>query len=150
MKEERPNEIAGDSGAGEAHDSDNRPGPGTVERNAEQPLRVRKAGGPRTPEGKQRTKLNALKYGIFSDIALLPGESRVKYNLLLNGFCESFLPVGKFEEVLVEDMATNRWHVRRVIQAEVAEFRKVIDFMQWEQQTRGGRRQVDAEPIAAG
>ena len=111
--------------------------PGTaVASEAGQSALSRKAGGPRTIEGKQRSKVNALRHGIFSDIPLLNGESRVKYNSLLNGFSESLLPMGVLEKVLVEDMATNRWRHHRAIQAEAAEIRKAIDFMHWEQKTR--------------
>ena len=111
--------------------------PGTaVTSEAGQSALNRKAGGPRTIEGKQRSRVNALRHGIYSDIPLLNGESRVKYNSLLNGFSESLLPVGALEKVLVEDMVNNRWRHRRAIQAEGAEIRKAIDFMQWEQKTR--------------
>jgi len=97
---------------------------------------TRRATGPRTIEGKQRSKRNALKHGIFSEIALLKGESHTKYDSLLSGPCEALQPEGKLEEVLVEKLATTFWRQRRLIQAEVAEIRKGIDFMQWDQLTR--------------
>lgn len=34
----------------------------------------RRRGGPRTPQGKQKSRRNALKHGIFSTIDLLEGE----------------------------------------------------------------------------
>ena len=101
-----------------------------------QSLPARTATGPRTPEGKQRSKHNALKHGIFSGSVLLKGESRAEYNSLLDGLVEALAPAGKLEEVLVEKLARTLWRYRRLIQAEVAEIRKGIDFMQWEQQTR--------------
>jgi hypothetical protein len=102
------------------------------------PLLVRKATGPRTVEGKQSSSRNALKHGIFSDVALLKGELRPKYDSLLNGLREALQPVGKLEELLLEKLATTAWRYRRLIQAEVAEIRKGIDFMRWDQQTRDG------------
>jgi len=153
VKEERPNEISGDSEPGVIHVPGNGSG-GPIpqgsqslpcERSASatavgsetgQSVLSRNAGGPRTIKGKQRSKRNALRHGIFSDIALLDGESRVKYNSLWSGLREAFQPIGELEEILVEDLAINRWHRRRLIQAEVAEIRKATEFMQWEHETR--------------
>jgi len=42
--------------------------------------------------GKERSKRNATKYGIFSDVVLLAGESRSKYQSLLAEFDEYFRP----------------------------------------------------------
>ena len=109
-----------------------------------QSLPARGATGPRTPEGKQRSRHNALKHGIFSASALLKGESRAEYNSLLEGLVEALAPEGKLEEVLVEKLATTLWRLRRMIRAEVAEIRRGVDFMQWEQQAR---EQKEAQEI---
>jgi len=100
-----------------------------VESDASRLSLVRMATGPRTVEGKQRTKRNALKHGVFSEIALLKGESHAKYDSLLDGLREALQPKGKLEEVLVEKLTTNLWRQRRLIRAEGV-------VMQWEQQTR--------------
>ena len=39
--------------------------------------------GPRTEGGKRRSSQNSIKYGIFSTVILLKGESRKKYESLL-------------------------------------------------------------------
>jgi len=78
-----------------------------------------KATGPRTPAGKERSKRNALKHGIFSKVALLKGESRSQYNSLLNGLQDDIRPEGKREEVLVDKLATLFWRYRRFIIADV-------------------------------
>jgi hypothetical protein len=96
----------------------------------------RRATGPRTRQGKEISRRNALKHGIYSGRVLLKGESRAEYKGLFDGFVEAFMPEGKFEQVLVEEMVVNRWRKRRELQAEVGEIRKAVDFMQWEQQTR--------------
>jgi len=141
MKEEGPNEIAGDSDAGITHGSDNRreyplpqdsqslanerSGPGaTVENKAEESLHVRKTSGPRTPEGKQRSKHNALKHGIFSKIVLLSGESTLKFTSVLNGLRNDLRPEGALEEILVEKLASVLWRSRRVLIAEGAEIQR--------------------------
>ncbi len=42
-----------------------------------------KGGGPRTKPGKQKSKQNATKYGIYSREVLIAGESRSEYDSLL-------------------------------------------------------------------
>jgi hypothetical protein len=123
------------------HDSQSGPAQSTTaavvgENSVEQSLGARKAGGPRTTEGKKRSKGNALKHGIFSAIALVKGESQATYDSLLCGLLEAVAPVGKLEELLVEKLAVTAWRYRRFIQAEVAEIQKGNDLVNWEQQVR--------------
>jgi hypothetical protein len=84
----------------------------------------RNATGPRTPQGKQRSKYNALKHGLFSKVALLKGESIAGYNSLLEGLRQDFEPHGKLENVLVEYLAVLLWRKSRFLQAEHAEVSK--------------------------
>jgi hypothetical protein len=89
----------------------------------DQPSR-HKSTGPRTPQGKQRSKFNARKHGLFSKAVLFHDESRPEYELLLNGLQESLQPQGKLEEVLVENLAAILWRKRRLLQVEAAEITK--------------------------
>ncbi len=90
--------------------------PGASEGNESLP--ARRATGPRSPEGKQRSKHNALKHGLFSKIVVLEGESRPEFDALLNGLRNDRQPVGELEEVLVEKLATLFWRQRRLIIAD--------------------------------
>lgn len=94
---------------------------------------ARRITGPRTPQGKERSKSNALKHGIFSEAVVLKGESHAEYQSLLKGLQEAFRPEGKLEETLVEKLATVLWRHRRLIVAEGAEIRKNIEFLEWDQ-----------------
>jgi hypothetical protein len=84
---------------------------------------VHKGGGPRTVQGKERTKLNALRHGLFSKLSLLKGELRADFNALHNGLREDRQPVGALEEILVEKLASDFWRLRRLSIAEQAKFR---------------------------
>jgi hypothetical protein len=55
---------------------------------------VHKATGPRTEPGKQRSKQNALKHGIFSQAVVLEWESRAEYDSLLRELQNDIKPVG--------------------------------------------------------
>src|SRR5712691_9487090 len=95
---------------------------------------ARRATGPRTPAGKERSKQNARKHGIFSKVVLLKDEPRSQFNSLLQGLRENLQPEGTLEEVLVEKLATFLWRHRRLIIAETAEIRKGVEFLDWEEE----------------
>lgn len=96
----------------------------------------RGASGPRTSQGKQRSKYNAIKHGIFAAVVLPKGESRVQYESLLGGLFEDLSPQGRLEETLVEKLAMILWRHRRLIQAENAEMRNSTEFLEWEEENR--------------
>ncbi len=93
-----------------------------------------KATGPRTLDGKERSKYNALKHGVFSSVVVLKGESRAEYESLLSGLQETFQPEGTLEEALVKKLAMTLWRHNRLIQAETAEIQSSVEFMEWDQQ----------------
>lgn len=92
------------------------------------------ATGPRTELGKQRASHNATKYGIFSKVIVLKGESSIEYEELLVGLVEALQPCGALEELFVEKLATTQWRLRRLFLAEGAEIRKNREFFEWDQQ----------------
>ena len=108
--------------------------PNTVEPSALLP--VRKSPRPRTPEGKNNSKHNALRHGIFSAVTVLPGESTHEYDSLLKGLWQALKPEGRLEVLLVEKLAMIAWRHRRLLQAEGAEIRQGSEFMDWDQRTR--------------
>ena len=83
-----------------------------------------RATGPRTLQGKERSKFNARKHGLFSKAVILRDESRAEYDALLNGLMENLQPQGKLERVLVENLATLLWRKRRLLQVETAEIER--------------------------
>ena len=87
----------------------------------------RQSTGPRTPKGKERSKYNALKSGIFSKVIVLKGESRGTFDKLLNGLFSDSQPVGELEQILVEKIAILVWRYRRLIVTE-AKNSTSIDF----------------------
>jgi hypothetical protein len=74
--------------------------------------------GPRTPEGKERSKYNAVKHGIFSKVIVLKREPRAVFDALLDGLFKDLHPEGTLEEILVEKLAILLWRYRRLMVAE--------------------------------
>ncbi len=66
-----------------------------------------KSTGPRTVEGKRRSSLNALTFGLFSnDIRqLFSDEDRIRYDDFIKIHADAFLPKGPNEEWLANKIA---------------------------------------------
>ncbi len=81
-----------------------------------------KSTGPRTPLGKRRASGNARRHLISAKV-VLPGmrelgEDPAEYQKLHESLRRSFGPRDGFEEMLVREMAENRWRLRRLMRAE--------------------------------
>src|SRR4051795_12731537 len=61
--------------------------------------------GPRTPEGKNRSRYNRLGHGLASPIAVLPYENQDEYDHLLSAFVDDYRPQTSVEEALVKQIA---------------------------------------------
>jgi len=70
--------------------------------------------GPRTPEGKQRTRLNALRHGLTGQTVLLPTEDAQAYQSFCNEFVVHYQPVGPVERQLVQTIADTSWRLNRI------------------------------------
>src|SRR6266851_3764692 len=112
--------------------SGNKSGAATAANLATSSSLTRRATGPRTPQGKERSKFNARKHGLFSKAILLHDESRTEHGALLDGLMENLQPRGKLEIVLVENLATLLWRKRRLLQVETAEIEKAHQFVNWD------------------
>jgi hypothetical protein len=154
MKEERPNEIARGSDAGGTmaaeiagenlssskptlsqapkNGSSGEPtasGPGSTSL-------IRKATGPRTERGKERSRRNAIKRGIFSKVVVLKRESQADFDAFRNALREDRQPKGAQEEIYVNVLAVLWWRLLRVWDAETGEIQSGMEFLQWDANER--------------
>ena len=77
--------------------------------------------GPRTEEGKSRSRVNAVKHGILSFAVVTEGkraEDPAEFDELLGGLWRDLAPVGTLEEMLVEKIAVCWWRQRRALKSE--------------------------------
>jgi len=90
-----------------------------------------KSTGPRTTDGKAKSKLNALKHGILSREVVVRGlhikESPRELAELRARFCDELQPVGPLEEMLVDQIVTAYWRLRRALTAETGEITLSVD-----------------------
>ena len=113
---------------------------------------IGKATGPRTAQGKERSKLNALKHGLLSKVILLKGESETKYHSLLNGLLDDLQPQGTLETVFTENLAAILWRKRRLFQVENALVTEKIEFTErdYEAKRRDEAWECSRTAIASG
>lgn len=85
-----------------------------------------KRGGVKTPEGKEISKMNALKHGLLSKEVLLEGEDEMSLTELGKSIRKEVQPKGEMERVLTERIISNVWRLRRVLEVErtIMEFEK--------------------------
>jgi hypothetical protein len=90
-----------------------------------------KSTGPRTPQGRAVSKMNALKHGILSKEVLVHGlrlkESERELKALHGRFWEELQPEGPIEEMLVDQIVTAHWRLRRALTAESGEIALNVD-----------------------
>jgi len=96
---------------------------------------AQKSTGPKTPEGRAVSKMNALKHGIFSKEVLVSGlnikESRRDLEDIYERFWQEYSPVGPVEEMLVDQIITAHWRLRRALRAESGEITLSVDGGHW-------------------
>jgi hypothetical protein len=83
---------------------------------------ARKSTGPRTPEGKARSRMNAVKHGMLAESIVVledQGESKDELQALRARFRNQIAPQGPWEELLVERLLACYWRLRRAYRFEV-------------------------------
>ena len=70
--------------------------------------------GPRTPAGKQRSSINALRHGLTAASAVLPSEDRAAYDAHRHGFFAEYQPATPTETQLVQELADTSWRLNRI------------------------------------
>ncbi len=70
--------------------------------------------GPRTPEGKQRSSLNALRHGLTGHTIVLPSEDLTAYQQHSKRWLDEFQPKGVLEEQLVQSLSDTTWRLNRI------------------------------------
>lgn len=76
--------------------------------------------GPKTPEGKEAVRLNALRYGLRARSLLIPGEDPEDYTLLWADLEADWQPQSRSQRFYLEQMATAQWLLARIATGENA------------------------------
>jgi hypothetical protein len=87
-----------------------------------------KSSGPKSIKGKNSTRLNALKHGLFSQEIIIEsaGERLEDFEQFKKEIWEDYQPAGAMEELLVTDIVENAWRRLRVRRCETTEMNSRI------------------------
>jgi len=91
-----------------------------------------KATGPRTHEGKQRSKYNAVKHGGLCKKLLIKGESQADNAALWNGLWEDLKPQGTLPLEIFMDIFMLLLNLRRYRKAKHAQIAERVQFSEYE------------------
>ncbi len=88
---------------------------------------AQKSTGPRTPEGKNRSRFNAVKHGMTAKTLVLPGEDPDALQERLDSWIGNLQPQNDVEQFLVEQAVQSSWKLDRADRAEVARLSHIIE-----------------------
>jgi hypothetical protein len=88
---------------------------------------ARKSTGPRTPEGKARSRFNAVKHGMTAKTLVLPGEDPELLAARLESWTADLGPQNAVERFLVEQAVHSSWKLDRADRAEAARLAQLIE-----------------------
>ena len=79
-----------------------------------------KSTGPRSSEGKAKTRFNALKFGIHAKSQVIPGEDPAELEAIAEQYRQefSFAPSSRREVVLLNALVAFDWQLQRLRKAE--------------------------------
>ena len=83
-------------------------------------LNAQHSTGPTTPEGRAAVRLNGLKYGLYAETLILPGEDPADFETLLDRLDAEHQPATPTEELFVSQIAMASWRRLRVQRMEAA------------------------------
>jgi len=70
--------------------------------------------GPRTPEGKQRSSLNAFRHGLTGQTVVISPADQKSLAEFCRGFFNDYQPEGALEHQLVQQIAHCLWRLNRI------------------------------------
>ena len=96
----------------------------------------KRGGGPKTPAGKARSKMNAVKHGLRAKTVVLTGESEHEFNGLASKLESEFQPRTEIERFCVQKILLAMWKSRRRERAETAELTCQQNCVEWDEEKK--------------
>jgi hypothetical protein len=79
---------------------------------------AQKSTGPKTPEGREAVRFNALTYGLRTRETILERENAREYSELWDGLDAEWQPHTRTERIYLETMVTSQWLLKRIAESE--------------------------------
>ena len=92
--------------------------------------------GPKSPEGKARASMNALKHGLTAEFAVLPDEDPEKFDALVRQWTEFYATDDPAAMAMIERAVSSKWKLDRCTRAETARIAQRVRDARWRHDTR--------------
>src|SRR2546426_2499726 len=89
-----------------------------------------KSTGPKTENGKQQSRRNALRHGLTAETVIEPLENPEKYRAFEEAIVSEYLPQTPVERELVHRLASLFWRMRRATSIETGLLRMQSEILQ--------------------
>jgi hypothetical protein len=73
-----------------------------------------KSTGPKTPEGKRKSSLNALRHGLTGRVVVLPSEDMNAYHAFCAELMQDLRPEGAIEKQYAQTFCDTQWRLNRI------------------------------------
>jgi hypothetical protein len=70
--------------------------------------------GPKTEEGRKRSRMNALRHGLTGQVTTMTEEDRTAHDQFSKALMKSLAPDGAMEIQLAQRVATDSWRLNRI------------------------------------
>ena len=84
-------------------------------------MNTKPKGGPKTEEGKEISKMNALKHGLLGKAVLITGEDAEQLLAITKRIRFEMKPETEIERILVDRIISNVWRLKRALAMENGE-----------------------------
>src|SRR6266853_3209335 len=74
---------------------------------------AQKSTGPKTQEGRSRSRMNALRHGLTGQVTTMTDEDRAAHDQFSRALIHSLAPEGAMETQLAQRIATDSWRLNR-------------------------------------
>jgi hypothetical protein len=79
---------------------------------------AQKSTGPKTPEGREAVRFNALTYGLRTRETILERENAREYSELWDELDAEWQPQTRTDRIYLETMVTSQWLLKRIAESE--------------------------------
>ncbi len=107
---------------------------------------ARRSTGPRTPAGRQKSCMNALKHGLDAQTVVLPGEDDAAYRARLDAWRAEHRPRNQDEEALLERAVALSWQLDRAIAVQAV---RLTECIRHARSDDARRRQAESDAVGA-
>ena len=108
-----------------------------------------KSRGPKTPQGRAISSMNAYSHGLTAKTLILQSEDPDQFAKMLNSYFDYLQPTNPIEVDLIADMVAARWRLRRIWRFETAMIDIEMDAQSPDFEKRFGKYDEDMRGGAA-